>query len=285
MKNINCFILLLSLILIMFKPAYSMDYSIKFAGGFSLFHPEAINSSFQDWLSWQEKNAAATKNWNYLNGEASQFTNLFSFEGELLVNLHKNIAISLGAGYLYGEVGPEKNYAFVQRPLGVYQYDFPSKVSATPIILSGYYIFPFYRSLSLFIKAGAGLIWAKYFDKDGLKKIEEESIRYPHFQNTSAKSPIVALGAGVMFKTESGLDFFLESSWRHAKVTDFQGENAEGETGSLYYLEVYDQALDFWRTRYLVLAEKPAGEEYRTVEKAEVDLSGFTFKLGLMIRF
>ena len=285
MKTINRIILLLSTILIVSIPAYNFDFSIKLAGGFSLFHPEAINRSFQDWVTWQEKNASATKNWNYLNGEASQFTNLFSFEGELLVNLHKNIAVSLGTGYLYGEVGPEKNYAFVQRPLGVYQYDFPSKVSATPIIITGYYILPFYRSFSLFIKAGAGLIWAKYFDKNGLKKIEEETLRYPQSQSASAKSPIVALGAGITLKTESGLDFFLESTWRLAKMTDFQGENSEGETGSLYYLEAYDQALDFWRTRYLVLAEKPAGDEYRTVEKAKVDLSGFTLKLGLMIRF
>lgn len=285
MKNISRFILLLSITLIVSMPAYSMEFSIKLAGGFSLFHPEAINRSFQDWVTWQEKNAAATKNWSYINGEASKFTNLFSFEGELLVNLHKNIAVSLGTGYLYGEVGPEKNYAFVQRLLGIYQHDHSSKVSATPIIFSGYYILPLYKRFSLFVKAGAGLVWAKYFEKEGLKKIDEEALRYPQFQNTSAKSPIVVLGAGVMFKTESGLDFFLESSWRHSKVTDFQGENAEGETGSLYYLEVYDQALDFWRTRYLVLAEKPAGGEYRTVEKAEIDLSGFTFKLGLTIRF
>lgn len=265
--------------------AYSMEISFKLAGGFSLFHPDSINRSFQDWVTWQEKNADATKNWSYLKGEAGQFTNLFSFEGELLVNLHKNIAISLGTGYLYGEVGPEKNYAFVQRLLGVYQYDHPSKVSATPIIFSGYYILPLYKRFNLFIKAGAGLVWAKYFDKEGLKKLEEEKLRYPESQSASAKSPIISLGLGVLFKTESGLDFFLESTWRHAKITDFQGENADGETGSLYYLEAYDQALDFWQAKYLLMAETPAGGEYRTVEKAEVDLSGFTFKLGIMIRF
>ena len=285
MRTIKRVLWLLSLTGIISIYAYGQEFSLKIAGGFSLFRPDTINRSFQDWVSWQEKNAASKGNWNYLNGDSSRFTNLFNFEGELFVKLHKNLAFSLGAGYIYGEIGPEKNYAFVQRPLGVYQYDFFSKVTATPLMISGYYMIPFYRSFRLFIKAGAGLVWAKYFDKDGLKKIEEEKLRYPQYQNSSAQSPIITLGTGVMINTVSSLDFFLESSWRHAKLTDFKGENAAEETGSLYYLEVYDQALDLWWTRYLVLTEPPQGEEYRIVEKAKLDLSGFTFKLGIMIRF
>jgi hypothetical protein len=50
-------------------------------------------------------------------------------------------------------------------------------------------------------------------------------------------------------------------------------------------VEEYDSGLDLWQAKYQIFAEPPSGENYREVRQGMVDFSGFSVKIGIMIKF
>jgi hypothetical protein len=70
-----------------------------------------------------------------------------------------------------------------------------------------------------------------------------------------------------------------------AKINGFQGETHEGETGELYFFEEYSSDIDFWQAKFQMLTEGPSGDNFRSAKKAVVDFSGYSVKIGLLIKF
>ena len=67
-----------------------------------------------------------------------------------------------------------------------------------------------------------------------------------------------------------------------SELGGFYGENG---IGTLYSFEQFDPKLDFWQLKYQILSEEPSGEDIRSAQEAEVDFSGLSVKLGLIIKF
>jgi hypothetical protein len=132
---------------------------------------------------------------------------------------------------------------------------------------------------------GGGPMWAKYFEKDGNKNIEDETYSYPKWISSSAQGQIYLLGLGIVFETEAGIRFFVEGTWRTASITGFSGENKQEETGALNYVEEYQSGLELWQAKYLISPEPPSGENYREVKQGTIDFSGISLKIGLIIKF
>ena len=128
-------------------------------------------------------------------------------------------------------------------------------------------------------------MWAKYFEKDGNKKTDAEGYSYPQWISSSAQGQIYLLGLGVVFETEAGIRFFVEGTWRTASITGFSGENKQEETGALNYVEEYESSYELWQAKYLISLEPPSGENYREIQQATIDFSGFSVKIGLIIKF
>ena len=69
------------------------------------------------------------------------------------------------------------------------------------------------------------------------------------------------------------------------QISDFQGESNQEETGTLYYSEEYRQDYEIWQSNNQIKAAAPSGENYKSVQKATVDLSGLSIRIGLVINF
>lgn len=264
----------------------AIDISLKLAGGLSHMKLDSVNKSILDWVAWQKKNAETQKKWAYLGGKITELHQSFDFEGEILLSFNSLLSLGISAGFIYGDISNEDTQLTIERNEKQYLYTFPNKVNAYPIILSGYLNFPIIKRLKVYIKGGAGILWAKFFNSEGRKLIEEgTNYNYPTSQEASSKGTIYRGGIGFFFQTDSGIDFFIEGSLRRSKIKGFQGENKENITGKLYTYEEYDPAYDIWQTKINIQSDTPTGDFIRSVRDTEIDLGGFSFKTGIIIKF
>lgn len=264
---------------------FSMEFSLKLAGGVDFINPQEVNTILQSWEDYWTTRADSTTNWEYLGGEVSTLKLGFDFEVELIFNFTPRFALGLSGGYIFSEVSEKATTLTIERVLGTFDHVKPTKMSAIPLILSGYYIQPLSPSLSVFFRGGGGPMWAKYFERDGSKNVENESYSYPQWISSSAQGQIYLLGLGVVFETEAGIRFFMEGTWRMASITGFTGENKQEETGALNYVEKYETSYELWQAKYLISSEPPISEDFREARQGTIDFSGFSVKIGLIIKF
>lgn len=264
----------------------AVEFSLKLAGGLSHMKLDSVNRSILDWVAWQKKNAQEQKRWEFLGGKVTELHQSFDFDGEVLLAVNSWLSMGISIGFIYGEITNRDTELTIDRSGNQYLYTFPTKVNAYPFIFSGYFNLPVFNWLKFYINGGAGLVWAKYFNSEGRKLNQEgTNFNYPISQKASSRGNVLKGGIGVLFHTYSGIDFFLEGSYRLSKITGFQGENKDNIRGTLFTYEEYDPNIDIWQTKINILADKPAGEFIRSVEESEIDLSGFSFKTGIIIKF
>jgi hypothetical protein len=108
-------------------------------------------------------------------------------------------------------------------------------------------------------------------------------------------------GIGFEYDVMKNLAFFVEGAGRYVKLKDWKGDSTEyiefssgGPTekttetssGTLWYYEYYPETHPDWPSYVLkIQEEKPVHSDYRNVRKAEVELSGFSFRIGFRVKF
>jgi len=282
-KSIKKSATILSLLFFSVSFSYGIELSFKFSGGLNYLNLNNINRSLQDWAGWYEKKGAADKNWSF-EGEVKKFHSGLEFEGEIMLTLSSHFAVSLGSGLIYGKIADKKTEITVEKKKGTFIYVRPNKVSASPLNLAGYFILPIKGKIRSYLKGGIGWYWAKYIDWQGERELTETEFNFSS-QIASAKGPAFEGGLGISVEINPYLQLFIEGIARKAKISGFQGEIKKGEKGTLFYFEEYDSNLDFWQGKVEILSEKPDGEEFRSIQEAVVDFSGFSVKIGVIIKF
>jgi len=285
MKRIRVLILFLLITLFFIPHTYAVDISIKFSGGRSFFNLQSINRLMDDWVVWKEKDTEAHADWTYIGGNVSELRSGFDFAAEILVAVTSRITVGIGAGYIYSELIEDKTALTIERVVGTFLDVKPIKISALPFTISGFYFFPLSSSLRLYVMGGAGTIWGKYIEREGRRLTTKDNFNYQSFQRTSGRGSIVLAGFGFEYAFEPGMRIFFEGFGRMCQISDFQGENNQEETGTLYYFEEYIQDFEIWQAKNQIKAAAPSGENYRSVQKATVDLSGLSIRIGLVIKF
>jgi hypothetical protein len=61
--------------------------------------------------------------------------------------------------------------------------------------------------------------------------------------------------------------------------------NTLQQDGTLFAFEEYIPDSDFWQAKLGVWPEAPAGSGFRSVREAVIDLSGFSVKMGIVLKF
>jgi len=276
---------ILILLMVLAVPASGLELHFKISGGYASLKPDGINRSIEDWAKWRKIEAEENKNWVYLGENIGKMHSGINLEGEILLFLSSRFGVGLGAGYIYSDLNEEETEVTVQRPGGTLSQVLPVTVSVYPITLSAYYLIPLKKKLSLFFRGGYGLAWAKYVNREGKKFITVKNYNYFEIQKASATGSVILGGFGLVYETDAGVRFFIEGLTRLVKIQGFSGENELGTTGTLFYLEEYNPDLDFWQAKNKIMAEEPSGPNFRSVAEAVVDFSGFSAKIGFMIRF
>lgn len=284
MRAVKINILVFSLLFIVAVSSYCLQVNLKISGSLCYLNLEHINRSLNDWEEWIKKAGPIYNLWTYKEGKVENFHLGIAFEGEFMIFFTPRIGVSLGTGYIYGELADKKTALTIERPTGTFVHVMPVKINAFPLNLSAYYFFPLRKELKLFLKAGMGLAWAKYIERRGTE-VSEKKYSYNSSLRASGKGPAFFTSFGFIYESDPNIRFFIEGEAKLAKISGFEGETEEGESGTLFYFEEYDPDLDFWRAKNVILKEDPSGNNFRSVQKTVVDLSGFSLKIGVIIKF
>jgi len=259
--------------------------SLKLSGGMSFINPGHLNRALQTWEEWQRREAADKANFTFVDGNVGRFKNATEFQAELLLEISTHLAIGIGTGYIYSDLPEEDVLVTIEKLTGTFSYTYPTKISALPLMLTATYYIPLNEIFRLYFRGAAGVAWAKYVDRDGNKNITAENFGYPRLNKGSASGPIYAGGIGLTFQVEEGVQIFAETSWRRAKLSGFEGENKDEESGTLFFYEELDEDLEYWQAKNTILPASPEGENLRSAEETMVDFSGFTARIGISIKF
>jgi len=262
-----------------------MEFSIRLSAGIGVLNPDEVNTALKDWERWQIRNIEDKKNWTYLGGDVAEIGLDYNLEVELLFFFSPRLAAGVAGGYIFSDVSETETTLTVDKITGTFEGAKPTKMSAIPLILSAYYFQPITSSFRAYIRGGAGLLWGNYVEREATRRKEADRYGYPLGFEASARDAVYLLALGLLYETEPGIQFFIEGSWKQAKLAGFTGEDQSGSTGSLFFFEEYDSSLELWQGKYGILDEKPEGANFRAAKEGEIDFSGLSVKLGIMIRF
>jgi len=238
-------------------------------------------------LSWQEslqKQAEALKSWTWEAGTLRQFKQQIEFAASLEFNLSRYFSLNLTSGYTYGERGQDQLQAIIDRPVGRSLFIQQVKIATLPLCLEAFFHLPFSSRWEIYAGGGGGWLWLNFTQREGIKVEPASTFTYPAEINVHGRSQFLQTSLGVVCHLRD-ISLFLEGNYRWAKFGQLNGENKSGQEGQLYYLREYQPETGYWQAKYMIAASQPTSPEFQEVHLAQLDLSGFSLKLGLKIKF
>ena len=200
-------------------------------------------------------------------------------------NLNSRVAVDFGLEF----ISPKKRSSFGLTedvlPSAYYQeYYIEQKVKVWPLTLRGCYLV--LASPEVNLSVDLGLTYS--FSRCHLNIWESSPVMPPPaVYSLKAHGPGLVGGIYLEHKLNSFLALRLEAQGRYSKLTRFEGSTTgtedEGQ-GFLYIGEKYNPQSDRYEPYLITSSSMPAGDEFRNMRKASLDLSGFSLKLGLKIR-
>jgi opacity protein-like surface antigen len=272
-------------LLVAAPPARGFEVRLRLSTG--LDRPRLDNASLgvTGWADELRIRAATYPNLEFVGETVGNLKLGVGFEGEIQLAFSRHLALGLSAGYAYSSL-PEDDVRLTIIWDGVtYNHTKPAKMSAYPVIASGYLMLPLGSKFSVYLRAGAGLTTAKYVGREGLKKADEAQFFYSLFETASARRPTYIGGLGFSYDFDSAFGFFVEATARSGKLTGFNGEDNLGQPGRLYFYEEYIPDINYWQAKVHVLTAPPNGPNFRSVREAAFDLGGYSARVGLSLRF
>jgi len=260
-------------------------FSLKLTGGYGTMSAGDINEMLSsldtiltDLLSGFTKEGSLEKiKWG------------LDFDGELIVDLTDNIGIGLGVGYIQRKKDSETIF---MEPLGTVTITGEPKITVIPIKLSAYYFYPIASRLNIFLNGGIGYYFGNItfgFGSD-VSAIEET---FWTKNVIEAKDDGIGFHGGIGFEYNMAKNFafFVEGAGRYTKLKNWEGDititDSDGYTdkssGTVWYYET-----EFFGKYYPtidVAKDKPTYPDIKNVRKFEGDLSGFSFRAGIRVKF
>ena len=261
---------------------FAMSIGIKLSGGINHLFLGDIN----DYLEGYSDYLAGLLT---IDGEFKKIRYGLDFEGDVIIYIMPQFGIGIGAGYIYGKKGEDTNK--ITFPVGdeTTVVADEMEVSAVPIRLGIYYFSPLSSKARFFLNAGAGyyfISWSEAWQnvKDGTWNTMNRKVRGQclGFQG----------GIGFEFDFAQNIAFVIEGYGRMAKSKNLHGEFERASNtaipgiigqnpspeGTLYYYEKNYPTL-------IIRDAEPYGETLRNIRQAGINLSGFTARAGIKIRF
>jgi len=264
------------------SPAPGVGFGLKLSGGVGYLSVGDLNTNFQGRNDQLEDVALSYEgqyellNWGY------------DFSGEIIIYPIPSLGIALGAGYI--QVSNESSVS-VTSIFSSEEIHVMPKISVIPITLGIYYSLPLASGVNLTLNGGTGYyIGTLSWDRDYSGTLAEYTDTFEGSEGTIGFQG----GLGFEFKFSPIVALVIEGFGRYAKLKEMKGDysregssflgsiDASGEY-TMYYYEYLAGTEYYPHTHFF--EEEPSDPYYRNVRKAEIDLSGFSVRIGLKFRF
>lgn len=265
------------------------DFSFKLTGGYG-------TATVGDYNSFGESFDALFDNLAALGptkqGEFEKLRWGFEYEGEIIFKLPAGLGIGVGVGYI--QRSNESTMGVSDPILGSISIITAPDFTAIPVSLNAYYFTPGAVPLKFYVYGGIGY----YFGK--IKNNFRIEMSPPDFWDQTEgelKDQGIGFhgGAGLEFDLVPKISLFVEGRARYGKLTSWEGDETSqdslggtgSESGTLWYFEALDTTFGTgeWYSSLTLSETQPTGVDIRNVRKFEVDLSGFSARVGIRIKF
>lgn len=215
-------------------------------------------------------------------------------EGEIILNLSESFGVGFSLGYMKRTETSEARLSLLA-PLARLSITWEPEYRIIPFCLNGYYFYPVASKMNIFLKAGVGY----YAAKINFRTRQDEGgifgqTGWNQSDGEGKDSTIGFQGAlGFEYEVTDSVILVFEGSGRYANFNDWDVENyysdstafSSVEKGTFWYTEEYENLSGRYYPTLRLLEQRPQEEGLREVRKAEFGFSGFSFKLGIRIRF
>lgn len=261
-----------------------IEVSFRFSAGLGRSNFNLINRSLDSYRE-KLKREASVQGWTMSRESPGHLETGSEVEAGLEVKLRQRLGFNLCTGFIHYEVNEDKTALIIARDGGNQVYARPTKVSAIPVSLSLVYFLPVKEKLQAYFRAGGGLCLVRYIDREANRKESDAKFVYPVYQNASASSPFLFGGAGFSFQIETTLALTAEINYRVFKAQGLEGENKAGKRGPLEFYEEFLPSVNYWQAKVIIVTSEPDPQFIRSRQRLVVDLTGFSFKIGMTARF
>jgi opacity protein-like surface antigen len=266
-------------------------FSLKLTGGYgSLAGGDVIEAV--DGLNSQLEDLAAIAGLP-TPGEVENAKWGLDFEGELVFSLSKNFGVSLGAGYLVRKI--DSIVEIRLEPIISGSFLWEPKYTVIPVTLSGYYYFPVASKANVFFKAGIGYYFAKINFKTREELVIVGELNEWDQNDAEAKDNGFGFhgGLGFEYNITGSVALYAEGIGRYINLKEWEVDNtyrdSSGYTlrqsGSFWYEEEFNAGTGKYYPSLTISEQRPSSPWIRNARKAEIDLSGLSFRIGVRIKF
>jgi len=264
-------------------------FNLKFSGGYGNTAQGDLGE-VMDGLNSQLADLAATV--GLANPDDVENVNWgFDFEGEFVFSLSKNFGVGLGVGYM--ERKKDSLAVLELEPLISGSFSWEPKYSAIPINLSGYYYLPISSKMNAFLKAGIGYYSAKitFKTRQELKLLGSPNEWDQNDGEAKDNGFGFHGGLGFEYKITESISLYAEGIGRYANFKNWDVDNTYSdssgytlrESGTFWYVEEYEEQTGKYYPSLHLSEQKPSDPGLRNIKKAEIDFSGFSFRIGVKI--
>lgn len=255
--------------------------SLKFTGSFSTVSIGDYNDFGEGVEKYISDFAELTS--GRTSGEFKRLNLGFEYGGEILLKIYKGFEIGVGVEYIQRN---SKSEFTLETPFfWNLNYTIEPYFEVIPIKLSVYYFMPAISPLKLFLNAGVGYYFGKITNTSTIGATDFWSET-----NFEVKDRAFGFhgGIGLEIKLAPRVVLFLEGEARYCKLKSWEGEetyqDSDGLTdlrkGTLFYYEKKDTDTgNFYPT---ISMDIPIGIY---PEHFEADISGFSLRTGIIIKF
>lgn len=207
--------------------------------------------------------------------------------GDLILEFTPSFGIALGAGYVRSSRSCPFAYTHTA-PLSSLSTNSDARADAVRFSLQFNYVLPTTSGIFVVFHAGpelylAGIRSRGYLEVNGLTLVDFDT-------EADGQGLGFQAGLGLEYGLSDHLGLFMDALGRYANFAGFEGKTNllfglpfSPVQGTLYY---YDRVDPISGSETLIRCSPtaPSGPEYHNVREAKIDLSGFSLRLGLVIR-
>lgn len=296
-QKIKFLFLLFILFSISFHPAFAEKISLKFSYKQNSISDGDLNTwikSFNSlWKDWENSKGGR------LEGTFSPISYGFNFEVEMRIPIISRLFLNLSGGRLSDD--KEGNITYHNEEGNQTEHHFISnQITAWPfkIGFSFSYPLPLFPRLSVFASAGRHIIFVQYKSSENyeaLFKSQEKEFSYWFKKENSFNSEALGYYAtlGAEYALIEQIAFVVEAEKIWSKVDGFKGpytyESFDGQNdsgkASLFYYESNSWGLSQYYSVLTGHEKRPEDTSDRNIRQGELNFSGFSFKIGIRLKF
>jgi len=274
-----------AILLLLPSPSRGLDIQMRLSSGLWEMNLGEINDALAGWREGLKRESDVDLAAQFAGGEVGRLRLGMEFEAELVLSFSRWLKLGLSAGYAYASLDEEATLLTVEQAGTLEERARPTKVSAFPLLVSGYFNLPLGKKMGAYLRAGVGAIQARYVSREAQRNVGDNKFIYLAYDNAGTRGLTYLGGLGLSYSFDQSLGFFVEAAARSGRVDGLTGENRLEQKGTLYSYEEYLPQSGYWRPTMNVLPEEPAGADVRNVRETVVDFSGYSIKIGLLLKF